>query len=234
MVPSVRPQSTGGASSAPQRAKRIGELAVARDGLASLLAHDLKTPLAAISMNLDFVLAELPPEALSGTLRAALEDCRAANVRAIRILSDMADAARLQSGARHATIADIDIQTLLTGAARRAAPEAAARGLRLVWSADATVARGDEELTGRALERLLERALRHGRAGGTIDLTLRENIIVIRVRSAIPEDGATPPESAVRGLAMHFADAAMRAQGGAVWTEGEAGGSLLYCLSLPE
>jgi len=233
MVPSVRPQSNGAAPSAPQKAKRIGELAIARDGLPSLLAHDLKTPLAAISMNLDFVLAELPPDTLSATLRAALEDCRAANARAIRILSDMADAARLQSGARHANIADIDMQMLLTVAARRAAPEAAARGLRLVWSADVNVARGDEELLGRALERLLERALRHGRAGGTIDLTLRENVIMIRVRSAIPEDSGSPPESAIRGLAMHFADAAMRAQGGAVWTEGEPGGSLLFCLSLP-
>jgi signal transduction histidine kinase len=232
MVASVRPRSNGD-EPASQRAQRLGELSAVREGLASLLAHDLKTPLAAISMNLDFVLAELPPDALSATLRAALEDCRAANARAIRILSDMADAARLQSGARHANIADIDVQALLTAAARRAAPEAAARGLRLVWSADVKIVRGDDDLLGRAIERLLERALRHGRAGGTIDLTLREGVIVIRVRSAIPEDRGSPPDSAVRGLAMHFADAAMRAQGGAVWTEGEAGGSLLFCLSLP-
>lgn len=232
--PSVRPRSNGGATAGLRNAKRVGELSVVRDGLASLLAHDMKTPLAAISMNLDFVLAELPPDALSGTLRAALEDCRAANVRAIRILSDMADAARLQSGARRANMSDVDVQKLLTAAARRAAPEATARGLRLVWNADVKVVRGDEDLLGRVVERLLERALRHGRGGGTIELTLREGVIVIRVRSALPEEGGPPPESAVRGLAMHFADAAMRAQGGAVWTEGEAGGSLLFCVSLPE
>jgi signal transduction histidine kinase len=219
----------------PLRAKRIGELSLVRDGLATLLAHDLKTPLAAISMNLDFVLAELPSDSLPSTLRAALEDCRAANIRAIRILSDMADAVRLQSGDRRATIADVDVQMLLTTAARRAAPEASARGVRLVWSADAKVARGDEDLLSRALERLLERALRHARVGGMLELSLREGTIIIRVRSAIPDEGASaPPESALRGLAMHFADAAMRAQGGAVWTEGEADGSLLFCMSLPE
>jgi signal transduction histidine kinase len=234
MVASVRPQSIASTPRVPHKAKRIGELSAVREGLASLLAHDLKTPLAAISMNLDFVLAELPAEALSGTLRAALEDCRAANTRAIRILSDMADAARLQSGARQANIADIDVQSLLTAAARRVAPEAAARSLRLVWSADVKVVRADEELLARALDRLLERALRHGRAGGTVEISLREGVIAIRVQSAIPEDGGTPPDSAVRGLAMHFADAAMRAQGGAVWTEGEAGGTLLFCLSLPQ
>jgi signal transduction histidine kinase len=235
MAASVRPQLTGGAPPMPSRAKRIGELSLVRDGLATLLAHDLKTPLAAISMNLDFVLAELPPDVLPSTLRAALEDCRAANVRAIRILSDMADAVRLQSGERRANISDVDVQALLTATARRAAPEAAARGLRLVWSADAQVARADGDLLERALERLLERALRHARVGGTIDLTLREGTIVIRVRPTTPDDGAaTLPESAQRGLAMHFADTAMRAQGGAVWTEADAEGSLLFCMSLPE
>lgn len=235
MVATVRPLLTDGVPAAPLRAKRIGELALVRDGLATLLAHDLKTPLAAISMNLDFVLAELPADTLPAPLRAALDDCRAANLRAIRILSDMADAVRLLSGERRPILSDVDIQTVLTTAARNAAPEAAARGVRLVWSADAQVARGDEDLIGRALEHLLERALRHARAGGTIDLTLREGTILIRVRSALPEErGVAPPESAARGLAMHFADAAMRAQGGAVWIEGDADGSLLFCMSLPE
>lgn len=235
MVASVRPQLTDGAPAMPPRAKRIGELSLVRDGLATLLAHDLKTPLAAISMNLDFVLAELPADTLPSTLRAALDDCRAANFRAIHILSDMADAVRLQSGERRPSIADVDVQMVLTVAARNAASEAAARGVRLVWSADAQVARADEDLLGRALERLLERALRHARAGGTIELTLREGTIVIRVRSALSDEGGvTPPESAVRGLAMHFVDAAMHAQGGAVWIEGDADGSLLFCMSLPK
>jgi signal transduction histidine kinase len=235
MAASTRPHFKSGGPPMPPRAKRIGELSLVRDGLATLLAHDLKTPLAAISMNLDFVLAELHPDALPNTLRAAIDDCRTANIRAIRILSDMADAVRLQSGERRASIADVDMQMLLTTTARRAAPEASARGVRLVWSADAQTVRGDEDLLGRALDRLLERALRHARVGGTIDLSLREGTIVIRVRSAIvDESGATPPDSSTRGLAMHFADAAMRAQGGAVWTEGEADGSLLFCMSLPE
>lgn len=234
MVASVRPELAVGLAPIPPKAKRIGELSLVRDGLATLLVHDLKTPLAAISMNLDFVLAELSPDALSGSLRAALEDCRSANTRAIRILTDMADAVRLQSGERRVNVGDVDVQVLLTAIARRAAPEAAARGVHLVWSADAQVVRGDEDLLGRALERLLERALRHARVGGTIDLTLRDGTIVVRVQSAaLDHAGNSPPESALRGLAMHFADAAMRAQGGAVWTEGDAEGSLLFCVSLP-
>ncbi|MBV9947063.1 MAG: HAMP domain-containing histidine kinase [Myxococcales bacterium] len=219
----------------PARSKRVGDLSLVREGLAALLAHDLKTPLAAISMNLDFVLAELPAEAMPTAMRAALDDCRAANARAIRILSDMADAVRLQAGERRPLPTEVDVQTMLTAVARRAAPEASARGVRLAWSADAAHVRADEDLLERAVERLLERALRHARVGATIELVLREDTITIRVRSIGDHEDArgTPPESATKGLAMHFADAAMRAQGGAVWTEEESDGSLLFCIGLP-
>ncbi|MGA7120690.1 MAG: HAMP domain-containing sensor histidine kinase [Polyangiaceae bacterium] len=231
MAASVRPVLSSGKP--PARAKRIGDAPVTRDGLTALLAHDLKTPLAAISMNLDFVLAELPTEAISSTLRAALDDCRAANARAIRILTDMADAVRLQSGERRANLEDVDVRALLAGVTRRAEGDAAARSVRLVWSADAEFVRGDVDLLGRAIDRLLERALRHSRGGGAIELALSEGTIVIRVRSATREEqGNSPPDSAMRGLAMHFADAAMRAQGGSVWTEGDADGSLLFCVGL--
>lgn len=234
MAASVRPEASIGAPAMPPKAKRIGELSLVREGLTTLLVHDLKTPLAAISMNLDFVLAELPSDALPSTMRAAIEDCRSANIRAIRILSDMADAVRLQSGERRATLGSVAVQDLLTAIARRAAPEAAARGVRLVWAADAQTVQGDEELLGRALERLLERALRHARAGASIDMTLREGTIIVRVRGCgVFETSSSPPESATRGLAMHFADTAMRAQGGAAWTESDSEGSLLFCVSLP-
>jgi signal transduction histidine kinase len=205
-----------------------------RDGLATLLAHDLKTPLAAISMNLDFVLSELPSDVMPAAMRAALDDCRCANQRAIRILSDMADAVRLQSGERRPCLGEFNVQTVLSVVVRNAAAEAAARGVCVVWTADAQTLKCDEELLGRALDRLLERALRHARAGGTIDLVHRDGKIVIRVRSAVTEESAgSPAESTVRGLAMHFAEAAMRAQGGAVWTEGDGDGSLLFCIALP-
>ena len=163
MAASFRPTAAKGPP-AP-RMMRSGELCAVRDDIAGLLAHDLKTPLAAISMNLDFVLDELGRQA-SGAMRSALEDCRVANARAIRIVGDMVDAARLASGEHKVTLVEVDASALLGGLVRAAAPEAAARGVRMVWHTDDDVVRGDADLLPRALERLLERALRHARHGG--------------------------------------------------------------------
>jgi two-component system, sensor histidine kinase and response regulator len=174
----------------------------------------------------------VPAGGLSPSLQSALEDCRLANARAIRIITDMADAVRLAAGEHRIHPTDIDVQALLAGVVRRIAPDAAARGVRMVWSADAHVVRADEDLLRRALERLLETALRHAHAEGTIAITLRDGTIVMRLRSAADEVDVTPPESALRGLAMHFADASMRAQGGAAWAECDEG-ALLFCIALP-
>src|SRR5580698_8401786 len=54
---------------------RLGPVVQRRDNVSELLAHDLKSPLAAIAMNLDFALDELGEDAPSAT-REALADCR--------------------------------------------------------------------------------------------------------------------------------------------------------------
>ncbi len=229
----VRPERSTSASSWSFPPDASGKHPVAREGVVALLAHDLNTPLAVISMNLDFVLAEMKPGDSANPLRAALEDCRAANARAIGILSDMTDAARLASGERQAVVVDVDVRALLCGTARAAA-DAAARDVRVAWSLDAPIVRADPDLLGRAFERLFERAVRHARAGGHIEVALRERKISIRVAScASNEADVSPLGGAVRGLAMLFADAAMRAQGGAAWTESDSEGALVFCLNLP-
>ena len=46
------------------------------------------------------------------------------------------------------------------------------------------------------------------------------------------EIDCTPPEAAMRALGAYFAEAALRAQGGAAWTESECDGSLIFCAAL--
>jgi signal transduction histidine kinase len=213
------------------KATRSGELHIVRHDLAGLLAHDLKTPLAAISMNLDYVLGELGADAADG-VRAAIDDCRSANQRAIRIVSDMADAVLLSSGERRPNLGEVDAAAALEGAVQRCGQEAVSREVNLRWDAEECLVQADADLLSRALERLLERALRHARAGDSVEATLRGTAIAIRVCRA-HEDERCAAEPITRALATYFAEAALRAQGGAVWTETDADGALVYRVALP-
>jgi len=53
------------------------------------LAHKLKSSLAAITMNIDFALDELPRDLAHGEVRDALADCRAAGARILLVLGEL-------------------------------------------------------------------------------------------------------------------------------------------------
>jgi signal transduction histidine kinase len=223
-LPSPRPVTL--TSGQGQRRTRSGELHAARDDIAGLLAHDLRTPLAAISMNIDFVLGELEGE--SESTRAALKDCREANLRAVRLVSDMADALQLANGERRPIFAEVDGAEIVAEVGRRVAVEAAARDVQVVWTAEEETFQADADLLTRALERIVQRALWHTRCGGRVDIVLQAGNVSVRVERA-PGGAETPS----RSLATHFAERAIRAQGGAMWTETAADGALVYKVQLP-
>jgi K+-sensing histidine kinase KdpD len=199
--------------------------------VSSQLTHDLRTPLAAIAMNLDFAISELGPD-VPEPVRAALADCCEANQRAVTLVADVADALRLASGVLRPRIGTMNVSERVGAAVRRIAPEASRRAVRLMWTPDAAVAQADEALLDRVLDKLLEQALRHTHGGDSIDVSLGSSTIVVRVSLGGPSSPAPSLDAARRSIAMHLADVAMRAQGGAVWIEAEAG-ALMFVVALP-
>jgi signal transduction histidine kinase len=179
-------------------------------------------------MNLDFVLGELAEDATESA-RAALEDCRQANIRAVRLVSDMADAVQLATGERRPNLSEVDGAEVVAEVVRRIVADAAARDVEIVWSARGDTFRADADLLTRALERVVQRALWHTRCGGRVEIVLESGNVVVRA-GAEPSGGTEPP---ARSLATHFAEAALRAQGGAMWTERDADGALIYKVQLP-
>ncbi|HLK36806.1 MAG TPA: histidine kinase dimerization/phospho-acceptor domain-containing protein [Polyangiaceae bacterium] len=214
------------ASSARKKEESSPEIRVVGNDVARLIAHDLKTPLAAIAINLDFALSELHSDAPS-VLRDALTDCRDANARAARTVTDMADAVRLAAGECATTVTEVDAAQIIVDVIDVTRREAQARGLTVRSQAATRIVRANGDLLRRALERTLERSFRDARPASTIEVSLRTRSIAVRV------DAVASTDSSARGLAVYFVSAAMRAQGGGFWTEVDADGLLTYRLSFP-
>jgi K+-sensing histidine kinase KdpD len=198
------------------------------EGLSRLLAHDLKTSLASIAMNLDFVMAEL---ASCGGLAVApaLEDCREANARAIRIVSDMADAARLATGDYRPRHVEVCLGRLVEKAVVEATREAAVRGIDIVVATDPTRVVADPDLLSRVIDRLLERALRQARAGTRLDVEQNHGALSIRASAG----AGSAAELTAPSLALYFAEAAMAALGGEASVESPQPEMVVCRLRLP-
>jgi signal transduction histidine kinase len=206
-----------------------GTLLAHRPDVALLLAHDLKTPLATIAMNLEFVIGELA--GVAPEVREAIEDCVAANARAVRIVTDMAEAARIARSESPVTQAQpTEVLSIAGAAARTLDVPAAARRAHIVCLGEPTLTHADPTLLGRALERLLEWVLRHTKADSTIEVTCADRVLSIRAVASGPMGSAGGPAAS---LATHYADAVLRAQGGGVWTEVDAQNVLCVTVAVP-
>jgi signal transduction histidine kinase len=150
-------------------AERLGTTEAIRRRMLADLAHEMRTPLATVDAHL---------EAIEDGIRTmdadTLEVIRASTRRLRRLAEDIAAVSRAEEGSL-----DISPQALRAAAPARAAAEGArdrfdAKGVHLSIDLDTDeMVRVDPERIGQVLGNLLDNALRHTPAGGTVTLSCR-------------------------------------------------------------
>lgn len=223
-----------------------------KDETTAMLVHDLKSPLSAMTMNLEFALRELTLDPSLDPVRGALEDSRAAGSRLFRMIANLLDIGRGEEGRLVPRRASVDVNDLFERIRQMHAVEACARGVSL--TTDLSVSDpldGDPELLGRVTENLVENALRYTRAGGRVHLIARQHDRAFELSVAndgprIEESarklifekyaqGAQPPsvQGINRGLGLYFCRLAVEAHGGSITVEEEPGLPTSFRVTLP-
>ena len=209
------------------------ELGRFKDEAAAMIVHDLKNPLAAILSNYDYLL-----EGFEGApdYREALQDAQTAGRRMLRLLSNLVDVARLEDGTLDVRVSEINLTRLLQSIVEQRRLPARLREITMVLrpSADLTVT-VDADLMTRAVENILDNALRFAPSGGHIEFELQEIGPDVEIR--IGNTGAAIPVAARLtifdkygqsgsdigrrniGLGLYFCRLAIEAQGGRIWVE---------------
>lgn len=140
--------------------------------LAADAAHALRTPLAAVTLQV-----QLAQRAADGEARAgALQKLEAGVKRASHLVAQLLALARLDPDTARAPAAPLDLAQLAREVADELAPlaEGAGRTLQLALPPTAA-ASGHDSALKMALTNLLDNALRHTLPGGTVELALTED-----------------------------------------------------------
>ena len=228
-----------------ERSEALQKAEALRESLVAGLSHDLRTPLTAIKALANRIDAGSVPEA------AAIE--READ-RLDRLASDLVDLSRLNAGALPLR-SELNTAADLVGAAlQRRHPDHRAGRVHVVPFDD----EGGEPLTGvfdfvqslRALENLLENALKYAPAGSPVELSVRREARTLEFRVADRGPGiaqaerervfepfyrvpGVPADTGGTGLGLAIARRLAREQGGDVRHEPREGGGSEFVLSLP-
>src|SRR5262249_39123667 len=127
-------------------------------------AHQLRTPLAALQMHLELLLARALPE----DVRQEIEPMHGATTRATRLANQLLVLAKTEAATEQARPKTrLNLRTIADAAVQEWVPRAIAREIDLGFDlADAFVA-GDSMLLAEALNNLIDNALRYTPSGGS-------------------------------------------------------------------
>jgi two-component system sensor histidine kinase VicK len=222
----------------------ISDLERGRRDLFSMASHDLRTPLTAIVGYVQLArkqIARDPNRALR-----SLDDIEKQSVRMIRLIRDLLDVTRFESGAIPIAPASADLGERVLAAVER---QGAEDRVSVELPASSVRARFDADRIDQVLDNLLSNALRHTAAGTRVRVavTLDDDRALVRVTDR--GEGVSPDERARlftpfyqtprgrtyggTGLGLHISRRIAEAHGGDLRLEESGSSGSTFTLSLP-
>ncbi len=216
-----------------------------RDEVVSLVAHDLRNPLNAVSLNAE-ALRRLS-ERLEGAsesavlrLRRPIENITHAASRMNRLIQDLLDVTRIEAHGLSVETKPVPVGPLVAEALDSQRSQAGAASVELVAEVPGSLPAitADRDRVLQVFENLIGNALKFTAAGGRIVLgaEMRDNEIVFRVADT---GAGIPPEAVSRafdrfwqasrarrtgaGLGLAIVKGIVEAHGGRIWIESEMG-----------
>ncbi len=236
------------------RARRIAERAAqTRMAFLRMMSHELRTPLGAIRGFSDLLVEEVrdlpgaPPEVaeFAGTIRDATG-------RALRLVTDLLDLSRLETGALDLARQPVDLAALARAAAERYGPDLAARDVALdvATPADPVLVEADPARLDQVVDQLLSNAARftpagrvevrvwtaRGRARLSVADTgvgITDDVLEAVFEPFVQEDVRVNREYGGTGLGLAIASRLTRQMGGALAARSAKGEGSTFTLTLP-
>jgi signal transduction histidine kinase len=212
----------------------------------AMVSHDLRSPLAIISMS-THVIAELvkDPEAL-----AAVDEVSRATARMERLLTDLLDVARIESGALRVVKRQNDVCAFLAEVYRSYQPIFEDRGIAFAINKppEPIFASFDHDRIVQVLSNLLCNALKFTPTKGTVTVHVARRAENVEFGLQDSGPGIGPDEmpnifkrfwqidSARRrglGLGLHICEKIVAEHGGRIWAESELGKGTTFRFTLP-
>ncbi|MCL4863233.1 MAG: PAS domain-containing protein [Caldilineaceae bacterium] len=224
---------------------------------ASIISHELKTPVALIKGYAQ-TLARPDAEWDADTARQSLEIIEEEADRLEALINNLLDASRIQAGGLRLDFDDVDLHGLARKVADAYRTQTQAHQIELDFPHPLALVRGDEERLRQVLTNLVGNAIKYSPAGGVIRIggwneTHADTPPARRVVLYVADQGIGIPQqeldkvferfyrvdSTLRrsttgsGLGLYLSKAIVEAHGGQIWVHSEAGKGTTFFIGLP-
>jgi PAS domain S-box-containing protein len=228
------------------------ELGKAREQLAEMIVHDLRSPLTAILGSMKLLDGALDASQTTPVISQALSISQNSMSQMLSLVDSLLDIAKLESGELKILLEPLSLQQMLEELVESFIPSANENGIYLRSEIPEELPEivSDEEKLRRVLTNLLDNAVKFTPAGGQVSLraALENGSVVMTVADTgpgVPEEfrgrifqrfGQVPGVAGKRrgtGLGLAFSKLAVDALGGEIWLEENEGGGSAFRIRLP-
>jgi len=224
----------------------LKELERLREEWASIIAHDLRQPVAAIALTAESLLAQHKEE-LPGHEQRSLQRIRSASQRLGRMIEDLLDFSRIEANRLSLQPRDVDFRAILDAVVES---HRETNDIHVVGADDHRVS-VDPDRIHQVLDNLISNGVKYGRPGGEIriewlDRGERLEVVITNKGAGIPAEelpqlfsrfGRTRIARARHtpgiGLGLYIARGLVEAHGGRIWAESVLGESTSFHFTLP-
>jgi two-component system phosphate regulon sensor histidine kinase PhoR len=236
----------GGAILIASDETRLHELERNRHDFVSSVSHELRTPLSSINLMIETILSTgFDPDALEMFLPRVKHEVD----RMVHLVEDLLDLARAEAGRLRLRREVVNLASVAANILKTFEPKAQQLGVSLVQQGGDAQIDGDPDRLAQVVVNLVDNALRHTPAGGTVTLEVAPSegastLVVRDTGAGIPYndlpriferfyvvDRSRSRESAGTGLGLSIVKQIVEAHGGTVTADSEFGlGATFRCV----
>jgi two-component system sensor histidine kinase KdpD len=228
-----------------RRAEAAAENERLRSSLLSLVSHDLRTPLTAILGSAD-VLLEREDVRGNRPVQALLQNIQSETERLSRLISNLLEAQRLESGAFQVVKERCPLEEVIGTVLERCSKILLSRDVRVDLPEDLPPVPMDSLLMEQVFKNLLENTIRCSPAGSPLEISAQVKAGEVEV--SVTDHGPGIKESELEavfekfykgasspgaGLGLAICRAVVKIHGGRIWAENGPHGGAVFRFTLP-
>lgn len=147
-----------------------------RDKMYSVIAHDLRSPMASIRMVLNLVVSAVSPDTVGPELFELLDKANKESEEVHDLLDNLLKWTKSQTGRLSVVMQDLDLNDIIPGVVDIFEMIAQTKHIKLVYqpSADPVTVRADNDMLKTIVRNFMSNAIKFSPEGSTIDIIMRK------------------------------------------------------------
>lgn len=152
-----------------------------RDKMYSVIAHDLRSPMASIRMVLNLLVASMSPELIGPDLFELLDKANRESEDVHDLLDNLLKWTKSQTGRLNVVLQDLDLHDIIPGVVDIFEMIAVTKKIKLIYSGSSIIVRADNDMLKTIVRNFISNAIKFSPENSTIEISITADADFARI-----------------------------------------------------